>query len=157
MSERPGRQGLQVDTMVRPILLASFAAILPTSVQAQGRMMAAHPVAAAPRAVANVAQPVALRAMPAARIVVRTGTTRPRVTASSAGRVTRRVGGTHRSAGATAFSSDFVPVPGLGFDMTHLAATRGPGAVGAGRHRRQQPIFFHLLTGDFFCRARLKL
>ena len=139
--------------MVRPILLASFAAIFPISMQAQGRMMmpaAARPVAAAPRAVAQSAQPVVLRAMPTARNVVRTGTPRPRVTASSAGRVTRRVGGTHRSAGATAFSSDFVPVPGLGFDMTHLAATRGPGAVGAGRHRRQQPILFPFIDGGFF-------
>ncbi len=139
--------------MVRPILLASFAAILPISMQAQGRMMmpaAAHPVAAAPRAVAHVAQPVALRAMPMARIVVRTGATRPRVTASSAGRGTRRAGGTHRSAGAPAFTSDFVPVPGLGFDMTHLAATRGPEAVSAGRHRRQQPIFFPFVDGGFF-------
>jgi hypothetical protein len=139
--------------MVRPILLASFVAILPMSVQGQGRAMmpaAAHPVAAAPRAVAHAPAPVVSRAMPTARIVVRTGTTRPRVTASSAGRVTRRVGGTHRTGGATAFSSDFVPVPGLGFDMTHLAATRGPEAVGAGRHRRQEPILFPFIDGGFF-------
>ncbi len=139
--------------MVRPILLASFAAILPMSVQGQGRAMmpaAAHAVAAAPRAVAHAAPPVVSRAMPTARIVVRTGTPRPRIGASSAGRVTRRVGGTHRSAGATSFSSDFVPVPGLGFDMTHLAATRGPEAVGAGRHRRQEPILFPFIDGGFF-------
>src|SRR6266404_1277148 len=139
--------------MVRPILLASFVAILPMSVQGQGRAMmptASHAVAAAPRAVVHAAPPVALRAMPTAKIVVRTGTTRLRVTASSAGRVTRRVGGTHRSAGATAFTSDFVPVPGLGFDMTHLAATRGPGAVGAGRHREQHSILFPFIDGGFF-------
>src|SRR6266404_3910475 len=139
--------------MVRPILLASFVAILPMSVQGQGRAMmptASHAVAAAPRAVVHAAPPVALRAMPTARIVVRTGTTRPRVAASSAGRVTRRVGGTHRSSGTAAFTSDFVPVPGLGFDMTHLAATRGPGAVGAGRHRRQQPILIPFIDGGFF-------
>ncbi len=138
--------------MIRPILLASFAAIFPMSVQGQGRAMmpaAARPVAAAPRAVAHMAQPGVPRAMPTARNVVRTGTPRPRVTASS-GRVTRRAGGTRHSAGATAFTSDFVPVPGLGFDMTHLAATRGPEAVGAGRHRRQQPILFPFIDGGFF-------
>jgi hypothetical protein len=136
--------------MVRPILLASFAAILPMSVQGQGRAMmpAASHAVAAPRAVAHAAQPVAVQTMPTTRIVVRTGTTRSRVTASSAGRVTRRAGGTHRS--TAAFTSDFVPVPGLGFDMTHLAATRGPGAVGAGRHRRQQPVFFPFIDGGFF-------
>src|SRR5882724_789453 len=139
--------------MVRPILLASFAAVLPMCVQAQGRMMmpaASHAVAAAPRAVAHPAQPVVPQAMPTARIVVRAGTSRPRIAASSAGRIRRRAGGTHRSAGATAFTSDFVPVPGLGFDMTHLAATRGPEAVGAGRHRRQQPILFPFIDGGFF-------
>jgi len=139
--------------MVRPILLASFAAILPMSVQGQGRAMmpaASHAVAAAPRAVAHAASPVVSRATPTARIVVRTGTPRPRIAASSAGRVTRRAGGTHHSAGATAFTSDFVPVPGLGFDMTHLAATRGPEAVGAGRHREQQPILFPFIDGGFF-------
>jgi hypothetical protein len=47
-------------------------------------------------------------------------------------------------------TTDFVPVPGLGFDMAHLAATRGPEAVGAGRHRRQQAAFFPFIDGGFF-------
>jgi len=34
--------------------------------------------------------------------------------------------------------------------MTHLAATRGPEAVGAGRHRRQEPILFPFIDGGFF-------
>jgi hypothetical protein len=34
--------------------------------------------------------------------------------------------------------------------MVHLAATRGPEAVGAGRHRRQQPILFPFIDGGFF-------
>jgi hypothetical protein len=34
--------------------------------------------------------------------------------------------------------------------MTHLAATRGPGAVGAGRHRRQEAILFPFIDGGFF-------
>jgi len=139
--------------MVRPILLASFATFFPMSVHAQGRAMmpaASHAVAAAPRAVAHAASPMVSRATPTARIVVRTGTARPRIAGSSAGRVTRRAGGTHHSAGAGAFTSDFVPVPGLGFDMAHLAATRGPEAVGAGRHRRQEPILFPFIDGGFF-------
>jgi hypothetical protein len=34
--------------------------------------------------------------------------------------------------------------------MTHLAATRGPEAVGAGRHGEQQPILFPFIDGGFF-------
>ena len=137
--------------MVRPILLAGIATILPMSVQGQGRAMmpaASHAVAAAPRAVAYAAQPA--RTVAASRIARGTTTEHLRPGATSAGRVRRRAGGTRHSAGATAFTSDFVPVPGLGFDMAHLAATRGPEAVGAGRHRRQQPIFFPFIDGGFF-------
>jgi len=136
--------------MVRPILLASFAAILPMSMQAQGRAMmpaSSHSVAAAPSMVAHAAQPAAARAVVMSRIPRGTAATHPRPSATSTVRVTRRAGGTHRSVGSTAFPSDFVPVPGLGFDMVHLAATRG---AGAGRHRRQQPIFFPFIDGGFF-------
>jgi len=138
--------------MVRPILLASFAAIVPMSVQGQGRAMmpaASHPAAAAPSVVAHAAQPAAVRGVVVSRILRGTTTTHLRPGATSTVRVARRAGGTHRS-GTAAFTSDFVPVPGLGFDMTHLAATRGPGAVGAGRHRRQQPILFPFIDGGFF-------
>jgi len=139
--------------MVRPILLASIAAILPMSVQGQGRAMmpsASHPVVAAPSVVAHAAQPAAVRAAAVSRIPSGTTTTHLRPGATSTVRVARRAGGTHRSVGTAAFSSDFVPVPGLGFDMTHLAVTRGPGAVGAGRHRRQEPILFPFIDGGFF-------
>jgi len=139
--------------MVRPILLASFAAILPMSVQGQGRAMmpaASHPVAAAPSVVAHAAQPAAVRGVVVSRIPRGTTTTHLRPSATSAARVARRASGTHRSFGTAAFTSDFVPVPGLGFDMTHLAATRGPGAVGAGRHRGQQAILFPFVDGGFF-------
>jgi len=139
--------------MVRPILLASIAAILPMSVQGQGRAMmpsASHPVVAAPSVVAHAAQPAAVRAAAVSRIPSGTTTTHLRPGATSTVRVARRAGGTHRSVGTATFSSDFVPVPGLGFDMTHLAATRGPEAVGAGRHRRQEPILFPFIDGGFF-------
>jgi hypothetical protein len=41
-------------------------------------------------------------------------------------------------------------VPGLGFDIPHLAATCGPEAVGAGRHALQSSFFFPILDGGFF-------
>jgi hypothetical protein len=139
--------------MVRPILLASLAAILAISVQGQGRAMmpaASHPAAAAPRAVAHAAQPMIPLAMSATRIAARTTAPRFRTASGSTTRVTKRAGGTHRNVGATAFTSDFVPVPGLGFDMVHLAATRGPEAVGAGRHRHGTPVLFPFIDGGFF-------
>jgi hypothetical protein len=40
-------------------------------------------------------------------------------------------------------------VPGLGFDVPHLAATCGPQAVGAGRHALQSSFFFPILDGGF--------
>ena len=138
--------------MVRPILLAGFAAILPINMQAQGRAMmpsASHAVAAAPSMVAHAAQPAAVRAVAVSRIPRGATTTHLRPGATSAVRAPRRAGGTHRSVASAAFTSDFVPVPGLGFDMVHLAATRGPGAVGAGRHRRQEPILFPFIDGGF--------
>jgi hypothetical protein len=106
--------------------------------------------------VAHTAQPAATQAMPGAGIVVRTGRAHLR-TAATAVRITRRSAGTRRhiEAGDTAFASDFIPVPGLGFDMAHLAATRGPEAVGAGRHRHQGPLFFSFFDGGFFLPASL--
>jgi hypothetical protein len=104
--------------------------------------------------VAHGAQPAATQAMPGAGIVVRAGTAHPRTVATTA-RITRRPAGTRRhiEADNVALTSDFVPVPGLGFDMPHLAATRGPEAVGAGRHRRQVPFFFPFFDGGFFLPA----
>jgi hypothetical protein len=48
-------------------------------------------------------------------------------------------------------STDFYPVPGLGFDVPHLAATRGPRAVGIGRHQHGAvSAFFPLFDGGYF-------
>ncbi len=147
--------------MLRPIALAGFVVLFPTIVQAQERATmpaVSHSMAAAPRVVARAPQPLVVRtpqpvvaqAMPGARIVVRTGTAQPR-TAPTA-RIMRRPVSTPRiiNADDTVFDSDFIPVPGLGFDIPHLAATRGPEAVGAGRHRRQFPFFFPFFNGGFF-------
>ena len=123
--------------MVRPILLVSFAVILPVSVNAQGRMIptASHSVAVAPRAVPSAGQTMVTRVMPAARVAVRTGTPRVRASAPSVARSGRRHAGMWQDGLREGTTTDFVPVPGLGFDMAHLAATRGPEAVGAGPAR----------------------
>lgn len=138
--------------MVRPILLVSFAAILPLNVNAQSRMMPtpSHSVAAVPRAVPSAGQTMVTRVMPAARVVGRMGTPRVRASAPSVTRSGRRHGGMRQDGVAEGTMTDFVPVPGLGFDMAHLAATRGPEAVGASHRRRQQPVFFPFIDGGFF-------
>lgn len=90
------------------------------------------------------------RVTPVARVVVRTGTPRVRASAPSVTRSGRRHTGMRQDGLTEGATTDFVPVPGLGFDMAHLAATRGPEAVGAGHHRRQQPVFFPFIDGGFF-------
>jgi hypothetical protein len=78
----------------------------------------------------------------------RTGT--PHSGPKIASRNTVRSDGTRRH-----FDSDRIlppgcsSVPGLGFDVPHLAATCGPGAVGAGRHALQSSFFFPILDGGF--------
>jgi hypothetical protein len=139
--------------MLRPILMAGFFSILPTILHAQGRMgmpVSPRPVTAAPRVVARVAQPVAAPAVPRVRMAPRTATARPHTTETV--RNTRRPAGTRRhfEADDTASSSDFIPVPGLGFDMVHLAATRGAAAVGLVRHRPGFPLFFPFLDSGLF-------
>lgn len=142
--------------MVRPILLASFAAILPMSVQGQGRVMmpaASHSIAAPPRVAAHLTTPPAVsQAKPLARIVVRSTAPHLRTTASPTARVARRpVGIRHHS---VAIASQLKPgcssVPGLGFDVPHLAAVCGPAAVGAGLSGNQLPLFFPSFGGGFF-------
>ena len=142
-----------VGAMVRPMLLASLALILAVSVNAQGRMAmpaASRPVAAAPRAVPHTGQTVVFHTMPAARVAVRTAAPRLRASAAPVGRISRRHAGMRRVGVSEATTTDFIPVPGLGFDMAHLAATRGPEAVGAGRHRRLQQVFLPFIDGGFF-------
>lgn len=46
--------------------------------------------------------------------------------------------------------ADFVPVPGLGFDVVHLAATRGPAAVGALAMQGRFVTPVGLAGGEFF-------
>jgi hypothetical protein len=150
------QSGLQVGTMVRPIFLASLVALLPISVQGQGRVMmpaASHSMAAPPRVAAHITTPPAVsQAKPLPRIVVRSTAPRLRTTASPTARVTRRPVGIRRHSGAIA--SQLKPgcssVPGLGFDVPHLAAICGPAAVGAGLSGNQLPLFFPSFGGGFF-------
>lgn len=141
--------------MVRPILLASFAAILPMSVQGQGRVMmpaASHSIAAPPRVAAHLTTPPAVsQARPLPRIVVRSTAPRLRTTAPPTARVARRSSERRHSA---VIASQLRPgcssVPGLGFDVPHLAAICGPAAVGAGLSGNQLPLFFPSFGGGFF-------
>src|SRR5437899_8367216 len=98
--ERPGRLGLKVDTMVRWIVLAGFAASFPVMAQGQGRgMMAAgaHSGAVAPRVTTRAAQPAVAQAMPVARMGVRSSTVRARTaTTTPTARIIRRPNGTRR-------------------------------------------------------------
>jgi hypothetical protein len=142
--------------MVRPILLVGFAAILPISAQGQGRSMmpaASHSVATAPRVAAHYTTPPAVsQARPLTRIVERSTAPRLRTTASPTARVARRPVGKRHHSGAIA--SQLKPgcssVPGLGFDVPHLAAICGPAAVGAGLSGNQLPLFFPSFGGGFF-------
>ena len=130
--------------MVRPIVLVSFTVLLPAIAQAQGRAMmpaVPHSTMAPPRLVARSSPVVFPRISPGARSVVRS-VAAPSRTARPSVRGTRRPVSLRRQ-----FDAD---VPGLGFDVPHLAATRGPGSVGAGRRRRQFPLFFPMLGGGFF-------
>ena len=99
--------------------------------------MAHSPVVAPHVAVRSVA-PATVRVAGGSRIVVQSGTLRPRVAGTTV-RVTRRsvtpVSNTvFLDVDEDNFPQDFFPVPGLGFDIPHLAATQGARAVGAGRH-----------------------
>jgi hypothetical protein len=103
-------------------------------------MPAAHPVEPA------VAQPGAGARMITMNGVVRTGI-RPH------GRVTRGLPGGRRNLSiddrirSSACSS---AVPGLGFDVVHLAAVCGPGAVGTGRSGPGSAFFFPFFDGGFY-------
>jgi hypothetical protein len=132
-------------------LLAGFIAVLPIYVQAQGRAMmagGAHSMAAPPTMVAHVASPGARAAIPSTRMIARTGSTHPRTTVRNTGRPM----GSRRQIFADnhGLKPGCSTVPGLGFDVPHLAAICGPGAVGGGRFGNQIPFFFPFAGGGFY-------
>lgn len=94
----------------RRLFLGSVILLLPSSLAAQRRNMAPRPVSASVR--------------PQMTPVVRGGGDANVVTIIINNNTPAPVSGPF-------FSTDFIPVPGLGFDIPHLAAVGGPAAVGA--------------------------
>ena len=150
--------------MVGRTLLAALVAFLPSVALAQGRGMMApmahpvpHPAAAAPRVAPQVAthipRPVVGQPTAGARPVVRSGAARSHEGIRAARNTRRDINPQRNISPRRRFddcidsASDF-PVPGLGFDVPHLAATRGSGAVGA--CGRGVPLFFPFFDGGFF-------
>ncbi len=140
--------------MVRQIILAGFAAFIPTVVGAQARGMMT-PVsrgtaaAVAPRVVMQAPHTVTAQPIPGTRAVVRSGSIRPR-TGTSAARITsgpvstrRRVAANDRGHRAGCNSA-----PGLGFDAVHQAAVCG--STSFGNRGLQAPLFFPFFDGGFF-------
>jgi hypothetical protein len=138
--------------MVRQIILAGCAILLPTSLLAQGRGMmapAARSVSVAPRVVMEAPHLGAALSMPGARGVVRSGTARPRTPGMriASGPVPLR---RRQVIGDGSFRSNCNSAPGLGFDAVHQSAVCGPGAVGSRRSALQVPLFFPFFGGGFF-------
>ena len=140
--------------MVQRIVLAGFVALLPAAVLAQMRGSVtpmSHPAVSAPHVAASAPRPAAVPVTAVPRILVKTGATHARVgTPVIPG--TRRSHDTHRRHhdNNMVCGSDFVPVPGLGFDIPHLAATQGAAAVGGLNQRCGVPFFFPFFDGGFF-------
>jgi len=139
--------------MVRRIILVGFVALLPPAVQAQMRGSAAampHPVAVAPHVVASATRPAAVPVTAVPRVSVKPGMARTRAGAPIVRSTTRRSHEIHRHRRDNDICSSSFPVPGLGFDFPHLAATQGPGAVGALNQECSLPLFFPFFDGGFF-------
>jgi hypothetical protein len=147
--------------MRRLLILAGYLAIFAPFAAAQrhaGMSMgsvSAHPVAVAPRAVGHMPSVGVVRSSSSVRMATRVVTTRTR-TGGTVVRVIRPANNTRpRSANNSLnnedanFSEDFSSAPGLGFDETHLALTRGRTN---GRHRRNNfnSGFFPFFDGGFF-------
>jgi hypothetical protein len=118
----------------------------------------AHPIASASRAVGRMAPVGVVHAPSSARMAPRVVTTRTR-TGGTVVRVIRpaniarprSLNNSVNNEGVDS-SQDFSSAPGLGFDETHLALTRGRTS---GRHRRNNfnSGFFPFFDGGFFVPA----
>ena len=140
--------------MRRFLILAVCFAICPAILSAQGRGMrsaAAPAPAMAPRVVARASQPIAPHMVAGTRVVISAGTPRTRLLIPVP-RTTRRPSNfpPRNHIQQSVFTEDFTPVPGLGFDFPHLAATQGARAVGARRHSRAVGTFVPFFDGGFF-------
>src|SRR5713226_7671340 len=140
--------------MVRQIILAGFAVILPAGVHAQGRGMmppVSHAVAVAPRIVVQASHAGTTQAAPATRIVMRGGAVQPK-TGMSVIRSMRRPTTMRRrfEDEDTNRRSDCNSAPGFGFDAVHQAAICGSSGVNLGLRGLQVPLFFPFFDGGFF-------
>jgi hypothetical protein len=146
--------------MRRWYVLVGSLAILPSILNAQhhsGMSMGAgtaRPVGVSKVAGNRVVTIPMSRTSTGTRMVTRVAGTHPR----SVGTIGRVVGATNNPLRRPAnfdfdenedFFEDFNGVPGLGFDEVHLAATRGPRAVGAHRFDRFNSGFFPFFDGGF--------
>jgi hypothetical protein len=142
--------------MRRLVILAGSLAILSPLAAAQRHRgmsigsVSAHPVAVASPAVGHVAPAGVVRASSSVRMATRVITTHTR-TGGTVVRVIRPANITRprtvNNEGLD-FSQDFSSAPGLGFDETHFAATRGR-RIGAHRRDRFTSGFFPFFDGGF--------
>lgn len=112
--------------MRRHLILAASLLFLPFAAVAQR-----HAAMPAPRAVASAPRPAASGAI---RPATPQNAVRVRVPAGTRGSGNVIIINNNNRGNGRNFNNvpaDFVPVPGLGFDMVHLAATRGAASVGA--------------------------
>jgi len=139
--------------MVRQIILAGFAVILPVSAQAQGRGMVApvsHGFAAGPRVVMQAQRVGTAQAISGTRVTPRGRVARPRTVIPSTGS-TRRQGTTRRRFEDEGNRSrpDCNSAPGLGFDAAHQAAICGPTAFGSRGNGFGFPFFYPFFDSGF--------
>jgi hypothetical protein len=142
--------------MRRLLILAGFIAVFSPFAAAQRhtgmsmRPMAPRPAAVASPAVGHIAAPGAVHLSSPTRAAIRVITTHTRTGGTIVGVIRPANIPRHRVADDDdiGFSSDFSSAPGLGFDETHLAATRGRrnGAHGRGRFNAG---FFPFFEGEF--------
>jgi hypothetical protein len=139
--------------MVRQIILAGFAVILPAGAQAQGHGMMApvsHGFAAGPRVVMQAQRVGTVRAIPGTRVATRGGVAHPRTVIPST-RNTRRQDTTRRrfEDENNRARPDCSSAPGLGFDAAHLAAICGPTTFGSRGNGFGFPFFFPFFDSGF--------
>jgi len=140
--------------MVRQIILAGFAVILPAGAQAQGRGMVApvsHGFAAGPRVVMQAQRVGTAQAISGTRVAARGGVVRAR-TATPSTRSTRQQGTTTRRRFEDENNRarpNCNSAPGLGFDAAHLAAICGPTTFGSRTNDFGFPFFFPFFDSGF--------
>jgi len=150
----PGAPGFQVLPMVRTIVLAGLAVLLPISLRAQGHAAMAsggHAMAAAPRPMAHAAPSAIAAPIASARIPARSGLVRSSGVRTNAATIRNRTGIHRNINSANRFRSPQCRsgVPGLGFDEAHLAAVC-PNGVGTGGLGVGSGFYFPFFEGGYY-------